>query len=96
VKTALFASLVFVGSFFAMVFLMTLYLHQQMGLSALRAGLTFVPLTVLAFFTNIATGCLPARFRTRPPLSLGLAVMAFGLSGLALDVASVPRPSWWR
>jgi DHA2 family methylenomycin A resistance protein-like MFS transporter len=90
VRAALFASFAFLGAFFGMVFLMTLYLQEGRGLSALAAGLMFLPTTVIATFVNVAAGRLAAHHGPRLPLTLGLISMAAGLGGLAWFLESGP------
>ena len=76
---------------FAMFFFVTLYLQQVLGLSALEAGLVFVPVTL-----SVATGStlaprVVARFGLRRALTAG---MLFATAGLAL-LATVSADSSW-
>jgi MFS family permease len=76
---------------FAMFFFLTLYLQQVLGLSALEAGLVFVPVTL-----SVATGStlaprVVARFGLRAALTAG---MLAGAAGLALLTTVSAESSW--
>jgi EmrB/QacA subfamily drug resistance transporter len=64
---------------FSMWFLVTLYLQQVLGLSALQAGLAFVPMSL----TIVASTRLGSRLATRvgpgPVMAAGMAVLATGM-----------------
>ncbi|MER6535943.1 MFS transporter [Streptomyces sp900105755] len=76
--------------FYGMIFLFSLYLQQNRGLSALAAGLAFVPMTVLTAFVSRASAWLAVRFGPRVPVVTGLLVMSAGLAVLGLVPVSVP------
>jgi EmrB/QacA subfamily drug resistance transporter len=64
---------------FAMFLYLVLYLQTQLGLSPLQTGLRFLPFTVVAFFTSIASGNLTTRVPVRFLLGSGLALTGLGL-----------------
>ncbi|MFJ9558838.1 MFS transporter [Streptomyces fuscichromogenes] len=76
--------------FYGVIFLFSLYLQQSRGLSALAAGLTFVPMTVLTAFISRASAWLALKCGPRVPVVTGLLVMSTGLAVLSLSPVSVP------
>ncbi|MGW2959445.1 MFS transporter [Streptomyces sp. NPDC001220] len=72
------------------VFLNSLYLQQERGLSALAAGLVFVPMTVLSAFLGVPTACVTERLGPSVPIIGGLSLMSVGLVVLAALPASAP------
>jgi len=64
---------------FAMFFYLSLYLQDILGYSPLQAGLRFLPLTLLVFFTPAATRRLAERAPPRVMLGSGLALVSLGL-----------------
>jgi nucleotide-binding universal stress UspA family protein/predicted MFS family arabinose efflux permease len=71
------------------VFLLTIYLQQVRGYSALDAGLAFVPQALVFMFAGgYLASRLVLRFGMRPVLMAGMAIMALGsltLSRLTVD-----------
>ena len=61
-----------------LLFVMSLYFQQDRGLSALMAGLAFLPLTLPTAFNPVYTGRLVARSGPRVPSVLGFFLMAAG------------------
>ena len=80
----------FMVGFYGMVFLISLYLQQTRGLSALETGLAFLPMTVLVGFMNILAARIAARFGPNVPIAAGQFLMAVGLVALVLNVADAP------
>ncbi|MGW2840159.1 MFS transporter [Streptomyces sp. NPDC001493] len=76
--------------FYGMIFLLSLYLQQAKGMSALATGLAFVPMTVLTAFVSPTAAWFAARFGARMPVITGQVSMAAGLVLLALVPASAP------
>jgi DHA2 family methylenomycin A resistance protein-like MFS transporter len=76
--------------FYGMVFLLSLYLQQTRGLSALAAGLTFLPMTVLTALISPTAAWFAQKFGPRMPVITGQLVMAAGLAILCLAPASAP------
>jgi EmrB/QacA subfamily drug resistance transporter len=80
------------ASLFAMWFYMTLYLQQVLGLSAIEAGLVYVPGTMLNFFVAGSMAQVGQKVAPRPLIVTGLVLVGAGLGLLTLlDVDS----SWW-
>ncbi|HEX5619789.1 MAG TPA: MFS transporter [Solirubrobacteraceae bacterium] len=80
------------ASLFAMWFYMTLYLQQILGLSAIEAGLVYVPGTMLNFFVAGSMAQVGQKVAPRPLIAVGLTLVAGGLALLTLlGVDS----SWW-
>jgi EmrB/QacA subfamily drug resistance transporter len=80
------------GSLFAMWFYMTLYLQQILGLSAIEAGLVYLPGTILNFVVAGATANVGQRVSPRALVSVGLGLVAVGLA--LLTIVGVDT-SWW-
>jgi EmrB/QacA subfamily drug resistance transporter len=80
------------ASLFAMWLYMTLYLQQILGLSAIEAGLVYVPGTLLNFFVAGATASVGQRVSARALVAGGLALIAAGQALLTLVGAD---SSWW-
>jgi EmrB/QacA subfamily drug resistance transporter len=79
------------GGFTGMMFLSTLYLQRELGLSAVEAGLAFLPLAVSAGLGGVVAPRLVARHgaRTVATVSLALTAAGFGLLALADGLALV-------
>lgn len=75
--------LAFMVGNFGMVFVVSLFLQQQVGLNPLLAGLVFLPSSAASFVGNTISGRLVNRFGPRVPIVVGLLMMAAGLSALA-------------
>src|SRR4051812_20201809 len=82
----------FTVAFYGLVFLLSLYLQQQRGLSPLATGLAFVPMTGLTAVVTLLTPRIAARFGPWVPMALGQVLMPVGL--LSLSVATVGAPIW--
>jgi predicted MFS family arabinose efflux permease len=65
---------------FAMWFFLTLYMQQVLHYSALRAGLSFLPMTLSIVATSALAPRLVARFGVRPVLASGMLSAAVGLA----------------
>jgi MFS transporter, DHA2 family, methylenomycin A resistance protein len=64
------------------LFVLPLLLEQDRHLSAIAAGLAFLPLTLPFTLNPPLTGRLAARFGPRPPILAGMALIAAGGTGL--------------
>ncbi|GHE60877.1 MFS transporter [Streptomyces longispororuber] len=76
------------AGFYGVVFLLGLYLQQLRGMSAVAAGLMFVPLAVLITSTNLVSPRFAERAGRRPVIVTGQIVLAgamFALLPLAAD-----------
>jgi EmrB/QacA subfamily drug resistance transporter len=67
------------ASFFALFLYTTLYLQSILELSALEAGLVYIPGTVLMFFVSGASAQLTNRIGSGIPIAVGLMMVAGGL-----------------
>src|ERR671935_270663 len=68
------------GSFFAVFLYMTLYLQQILGLSAIEAGLVYLPGTLTMLVVSGATAQLGTRVPARTMISIGLAMVGVGMA----------------
>jgi DHA2 family methylenomycin A resistance protein-like MFS transporter len=82
-RIALGVGLAFMVGWFGTVFLVSLYLQQELHLTPFAAGLTFLPSAVVSIFGNVFSGRISNRFGPRVPIAGGLASMALGLFVLA-------------
>lgn len=82
------------ASLFAVFLYVTLYLQQILGLSAVEAGLAYIPGTILNLVVAGATASLMERGASpRVLISLGLTLVSAGMVAMAL-VAETDS-SWW-
>jgi EmrB/QacA subfamily drug resistance transporter len=79
------------ASFFAMFLYATLYLQQILGLSAIEAGLVYVPGTVVIFIVSGATSTLGDKVSPGTMIAGGLVLVA---AGMALMMAAGADSSW--
>ena len=81
----------FMFGFFGMVFVVSLYLQLQRGLTPFQTGLAFVPVTGFSVFMPIIAARLADRFGAWAPIVIGQALMVAGLFALGIfgDFASV-------
>jgi predicted MFS family arabinose efflux permease len=80
------------ASLFAMWLYMTLYLQQILGLSAIEAGLVYLPGTVLNFFVAGAMASVGQKVSARVLISLGLVLIAAGQAVMTIITVD---SSWW-
>ena len=67
------------ASFFAIFLYMTLYLQQILGLSAIEAGLVYLPGTLVMLFVSAGTAQLGAKVPARTMVGGGLALVGVGM-----------------
>ena len=79
------------ASFFAIFLYTTLYLQQILGLSAIEAGLCYLPGTITMLFVSAGTSSLGAKVSARLMVAGGLALVAVGM--LLFTLAEVDS-SW--
>ncbi|MEU7984731.1 MFS transporter [Streptosporangium canum] len=84
------AGFAFMAAFYGMVFLFSLYLQTERGLTPLQTGLAFVPMTVLSAFLNPLAARAAERFGPRIPIAGGMFLMTGGLILLAAVPAGTP------
>jgi DHA2 family methylenomycin A resistance protein-like MFS transporter len=92
-RTVLIASwtgFAFIGGFAGLVFVYSLYLQDQRGLSSLATGLTFLPMTILSGCIGMLGARLAERFGPRVPIIGGMTSMGVALALLATLPANVP------
>jgi len=66
-----------------MIFVLSLYLQDARGYSALGAGLAYLPLMTTFIFSNVASGLVGSRTGARLPMISGAAIMLAGFVLLA-------------
>ncbi|GIM91027.1 MFS transporter [Paractinoplanes toevensis] len=91
-RIALSAGFAFMVGNYGNVFATSLFLQQYLGLSALHAGLVYIPSAVFAIAGNLASGPVTNRFGPRLPVVAGQLAMVAGLVALVATVhlRSVP------
>jgi MFS transporter, DHA2 family, methylenomycin A resistance protein len=80
----------FMVGYYGLPFVMSLYLQQLRGLSALGAGITFVPMMVVGGALNPFTARLSERLGARSLIACGLLSMAAGLVVIGLLPGTAP------
>lgn len=65
-------------TFYGMMFVLSLYLQQARGYSALGTGMAYLPLMSTFIVVNVASGVVAARTGPRLPMILGAAVTLVG------------------
>ena len=70
--------------FYGELFLISLYLQQLRGLSALGAGIALLPEAAMAVVGSTLSGKVMARLGPRPPMLVGLLLGAAGLASLVI------------
>ncbi|MFH9721418.1 MFS transporter [Streptomyces sp. NPDC017254] len=78
-------------AFYGMLFVFSLFFQQVLGLSALAAGLMFLPMSGLLAGVNILSAKAAARYGARLPVVVGQAVAVAGLLGLLAVDADTAR-----
>ncbi|GAA3777220.1 hypothetical protein GCM10022403_009980 [Streptomyces coacervatus] len=76
--------------FYGMIFLLSLDLQQEHGLSPLATGLAFLPMTLLTAFVSPTAAWSARKFGPRMPVITGQLAMATGLMLLCIPRASAP------
>ena len=67
------------GSLFAMFFFITLYMQQVLGYSPIKAGLSYLPLSIAIIVSAGVASQLVTRIGFKPVLAVGLILIAGGL-----------------
>jgi EmrB/QacA subfamily drug resistance transporter len=80
------------ASFFAVFLYTTLYLQQILGLSAIEAGLVYLPGTLTMLFVSAASAQVLAKVPARTMISVGLALVS---AGMLLFLLADEHSSWW-
>lgn len=92
-RIALAVGFAFMVSNFGTVFVLSLFLQQQLRLPPLLAGLVFLPSALFAVVGNIVSGTVANRFGVRVPIVSGLLLMVVGLVG-TVAIAHLGSPIW--
>jgi EmrB/QacA subfamily drug resistance transporter len=79
------------ASIFAMFLYLTLYIQDNLGYGPLAAGVRFLPMTLLIFFTSFFAGRLTVRVQSRFLLGIG---MLFVTGGLLLMATTHANSTW--
>jgi MFS transporter, DHA2 family, methylenomycin A resistance protein len=90
VSAAVVIGFAFMVGYYGLPFVMSLYLQQLRGLSALGTGVIFVPMMVVGGALNPFTARLAERFGARALIVCGLLSMTVGLVVIGLLPATVP------
>jgi DHA2 family methylenomycin A resistance protein-like MFS transporter len=80
------------AAFYGLVFVLSLYFHDVLGLSAMAAGLVFLPMTAVIAAANLVSARVAARFGPRVPIAVGPVVCAAALIGLLWVDETTARP----
>jgi len=70
-------------AYYGVVFVLSLYLQEQLHYSPLRAGLAYIPLTATFIISNVVSGALTSHRGSRLPMTLGAVIAAVGFVALA-------------
>ena len=92
VRLALPVGFAFMVGNYGNVFVVSLFLQQELRLSPLQAGLVFLPSAFFAIVANLASGPITNRYGARIPVVAGLTAMAFGLAATLL-IAPLGHPA---
>jgi DHA2 family methylenomycin A resistance protein-like MFS transporter len=68
--------------YYGIIFVISLYLQQLLGYSAIRAGVAYLPLTATFIVANLLSGWLTGRAGSRVPMLVGAVVSAIGFAML--------------
>ena len=77
-------------TFYGMIFVLSLYLQQARGYSALGTGLAYLPMMTTFIVANVASGMVAARTGPRLPMILGAAVTLAGYAMLSQFGSATP------
>ncbi len=78
------AALAISATFFAIFLYLTLYLQQVLGMTAVEAGLTYLPATIVMFVVSGATSTMGDKVSARVMIGGGLALVALGMGLMTL------------
>jgi DHA2 family methylenomycin A resistance protein-like MFS transporter len=70
-------------TFYGMIFVLSLYLQQARGFSALGTGLAYLPMMTTFIISNVASGVVAARTGPRFPMIVGASVTLVGYAMLS-------------
>jgi len=90
VTVAVVAGFAFMVGYYGLPFVMSLYLQQLRGLSALATGIAFLPMMLIGAVLTPFTARLGERLGARALVTTGLICMSAGLVAIGLMPATVP------
>jgi MFS transporter, DHA2 family, methylenomycin A resistance protein len=76
------------AAFYGLVFVLGLYFQSMLGLSAVGAGLMFLPMSGLVAAANVASARAASRYGPRLPIVVGQATCVLGLIALLAAVGT--------
>jgi MFS transporter, DHA2 family, methylenomycin A resistance protein len=79
-------------TYYGIIFIISLYLQQLLGYSAIQAGVAYLPLTATFIVANLVSGWLTGRAGPRTPMVIGAIVGATGFA-LLLPLGATSRYS---
>ena len=80
------------AAFYGLVFVLGLYFQDVLGMSAVRAGLMFLPMSALTAVANVGSARVAGRYGPRVPMIAGQIVCAVGLLAIAAFGTEVRHP----
>lgn len=80
-------------TYYGIIFIISLYLQQLLGYSAIQAGIAYLPLTATFIVANLLSGWLTGRAGSRTPMVIGAIVGAAGYALLLRLGAASSYPS---
>ncbi|MEU0884873.1 MFS transporter [Lentzea sp. NPDC005914] len=81
------------AAFYGLVFVLSLFFHDVLGLSPMAAGLMFLPMTAVVAVANLVSARVAARFGPRLPIAAGQLICATAMLALLWGVdEGTPRP----
>jgi len=89
-RIAIAVGFTFMVGYYGLPFVMSLYLQQQRGLSALQTGSAFLPMMLTGLVLTPLSARLVQRFGARSMIVSGLLSMALGLAAVAALPATAP------
>jgi MFS transporter, DHA2 family, methylenomycin A resistance protein len=84
------AGFAFMVGYYGLPFVMSLYLQELRGLSALDTGIAFLPMMLIGAVLTPLTARIAERFGARTLITTGLACMTAGLAAISLMPGSAP------
>jgi EmrB/QacA subfamily drug resistance transporter len=79
-RSAAYGTMLAIGTaMFAMFFFLTLFIQDVLGYSPLRAGLAFLPFTIVIIVTALTVSRVVGKSGTKPPLMVGTLLAAGGM-----------------
>jgi EmrB/QacA subfamily drug resistance transporter len=90
VCTTVAAGFAFMVGYYGLPFVMSLYLQELRGLSALDTGIVFLPMMLIGAVLTPCAARLAERFGGRALITTGLACMTAGLAAISLMPGSTP------